>query len=437
MLEYIVLGLIVFICFFLSEDRILYLFLFLIPFHSFIKSCFNFFYGGGEIFSFWKEIVILIIALKVFRKSESRLNPFIIFLILTFLIYVFVFFVVADGSASALPALRDHIFPLIFFIAISNIKLNVLFFKKIIYIITIGILLTDIFGVIQHYFFNQEISFIMGRIDFIDSEGFIQYTTTSARIMGFERMAGILGGGPNMFGIFNGYAIVFLFGIVTNANKTIIDKKELFFFKFVMLFSLVCMILSFSRAGWGISIIGVFLLLYFNKQINRVKYFSILLVAFLFTGIMISFFIPDAGDIIVNSLSGKEASASKRGEMISNLIPRVLDEPFGHGLGTADNRYKGHIFFAESAFINIAFEIGILGLFYLLTIHFVIIKEMFKFKKDNYFSKTAISITVGTLIISFFSVNPYGMPYIYFWWLILGLGVNIYIVQSVRVKKIS
>jgi hypothetical protein len=425
MLEYITLILIVIICLFIKADyKILNLFLLIIPFHSFIKGCFTYYYGGGFVFSYWKEFLILILAFKTFRSSFLKLNKQLKLTIVIFFSLIICYFFISNDLISALPTLRDYLFPLILFISISKIKLSDTIIKKIIAVFAISILLTDIFGFIQHFLLNEQLSQIMGYIDFIDSNGYIQYNTTSSRIMGFERMAGILGAGPNMFGVFNGFAIVFLFGVLT--NKGMLDSKFISskLLIFILILSVICIILSFSRVGWIIALFGSFILLVNDKKINRVKYFSFFTLSFILVISILVIYIPKAGDIIYNSISGKEESASKRSEMITNLIPAILDEPFGHGLGTTDNRLNTKLFFAESALTNIAFEIGVLGMFYLIFMHFLIIKQIIKLLDYNFFSSIAISIGVISLIISLVSINAFGPPYVYLWWFILGLGIN-------------
>ena len=80
----------------------------------------------------------------------------------------------------------------------------------------------------------------------------------------------------------------------------------------------------------------------------------------------------------------------------------------------------------ESAFLNNAYELGILGLITLILLHLRIISllRVVDAQKLSPFASLAIGISLASLVVSFVSINPYGMPFIYFWWLILGLGMN-------------
>jgi cell division protein FtsW (lipid II flippase) len=280
----------------------------------------------------------------------------------------------------------------------------------------IGGFLSAIGGVLQMFLLNIPISTIKGAIDFIDSAGYIQYKTVSARIMGFERMSGLFSG-PNDFGLYMSFifsAVVFIL-----YSRTV----ELFI---TMILVLVCLLLSFSRAGWAISVLTIFYLLYVRKIVINIKIIASVIFGVILIGVGVIAYIPRVSTIISNSISGKEASAAERGNIISRGIEMNLTEPFGHGLGKTDSRTGSVDFFVESAFLNIAYEIGILGLFILILIHVCIIFRMQinKRKWNSPFAFLAIGISFSTLIISFVSINPYGMPYIYIWWLLLGLGAN-------------
>ena len=424
MLEYITLLIIV-LTFILikAEYKVLTLFIFLTPFNSFIKNSFTFFYGGGSIITYWKEIAILILLFKIYKSSVVKLNKQLVLTISFFILLIIFYLFMSEELAIALPTLRNYLFPILLFLSVAKLELNNLIFKQIIIAFVLSVLITNVFGIIQHFFLNEQLSQLMGRIDFIDSNGYIQYTTTSNRIMGFERMAGIIGGGPNMFGVFNGLAIVFIFGVLTIKDKLIITPKLTKILFLVLVLSIFGIILSFSRAGWAILVIGVFsILLFDNKKI--VKYF----IFFSFFSVIIVFVlsqsIPKVEEIISQSFSGKEVSAANRSSMILELLPVIADEPFGHGLGTTDNRFNTKQFFAESAFSNIAFEIGVLGLFFMIFMHAKILKLIRKLIHFNLFAKVAFSISLASLLVSIVSINPYETPYIFLWWFILGLGIN-------------
>jgi O-antigen ligase len=395
----------------------------MLPLNTFIKSALAFLYNGGEIFAYWKEGVILILAYKVFMKRNWKINFPILLLQMGFGCIIILYFLISNIHKNALPTLRDHLVPMILFLTISIMKIDIDVLKKIVAVFSITLLMSDIMGILQYFFFNLPISLLMGTVDSIDPSGFIQYNTPSFRIMGFERMFGITSG-PNTFGLFTAFGIVLLYGVIINKDRFNLSINQIKRQWFILLFSVVCLISSFSRAGWAIAFGGIIILMLFHRQIKKLKYI-IVSMSFIVVAVLVALtFFPKATEIISASFSGKEASAAARESDVTQAFQLIIQEPWGHGLGTTDNRYKTVSFFTESAFMNIAYEIGLGGLIYLIFMHSFILVNIKRKSNFNVFSSIAIAIAVPTLLTCFVSVNPYGMPYIYLWWLVLGLGIN-------------
>lgn len=408
-----------------KKDNIIYLILFLLPFHTFLKSCFTYYEGGGNIFTIWKEIVIIIYVAKVYSSPHLKFNKPLLLILQSFITVILIYYFLSNDHIDSLATLRDHLFPIILFVCLYISPLDLKIAKKATLVFTISVLINCIMGFVQNFFLNIPISMLMGRIDFIDESGYIQYKTTSARILGFERMSGIMGG-PNTYGTFCAFALIFLTGVFLNAKKFVLSALQRNFILLVMALTFVCLLLSFSRAGWVISVFGALILLKTsNIKINIGHFiigFSFLALLFF---VLIQVF-PQIGDVLSDSLTGKEASAADRTNNFSKALETNLTEPFGHGLGTTDHRYKSYEFFAESAFMNIAYEIGLLGMILLIFLHYRIFKRIINNKDSRLrpFANIAVAITLPTLLVCFVSINPYGIPYIYLWWMVLGLGLN-------------
>lgn len=410
---------------FAKKEQLIYLLVLGVPFHTFIKSTINFYWGGGELFSFWKEIVVLILLIKTFKGKIIKPDNGLSTVIVAFSILVILFLLLSPVIGYAFPTLRDHIFPLLLLLCVACMPLNQNTLRKIIMYTCIVAILNCVMGFLQSFLLNIPISTLMGTIDFIDSAGYVQYKTTSFRIMGIERMSGIIGG-PNSFGIYYGFIIVFITGVFMNLKRfplSVLQKRTLIL---TLILSVSCIIFSFSRAGWVIALLGVFLLLRFNKIKIPVSYYIRVGMLGLIGAAVVLIQFPYVAEVITNSVSGKEDSVADRGNNFSNALNLNLTEPWGHGLGTTDNRIEGKEFFAESAFMNIFYEIGFVGFVILLSIHILIIKKCLDYKKlkSAFMPSTALALTIPTILVCFVSINPYGIPYIYLWWLILGIGIN-------------
>ncbi|WP_435354443.1 O-antigen ligase family protein [Emticicia sp. SJ17W-69] len=422
MLEIALFSIVVLSAIFIKKESLILLLIFFLPFHSFIKSFFQYFFNGGNIISVWKEVVILILLFKINKNHLFKSERLIKQLIYLFFSIVVLYFITTDNLINAIPTLRDHLFPIFLFMSLLSMQISKEFFTRIILFLAITAFINVLMGFLQSFMFNIEISQLMGSIDFIDDNGYVKYKTSSARILGIERMAGILGG-PNVFGVYMSFMIVIISALLLNKEKGFLSKRIIFLLLFLMS---ICLLFSFSRAGFFIAISGVMLLLYFNKTKNIGKtiiglsFFSIVLSFIIFT------YFPEKVQILELSLSSKEASAADRDDNFMKGITTIIEEPFGHGVGTTDNRNKGYKNFFESAILNITFEIGFLGIAIWICLHlFIVFKIWQKYNnRANIIVKIALAISLPLIVTSFFSINTYGMPIIYFWWICLGLGLS-------------
>lgn len=432
MIQYFLFLFIGLYCLLKSPIKALYLIILLLPFHFFLKSSLEYFFGGGAVFAAWKEVAVLTIFVKSRNSGENDQHTSIGLVLYVFFITLILYYLFSNDYLNSLAQLRDHFFPILLMLAVSRINFTTGNLYKAYKYLSISACICFIFGFLQMFFFNIAISTVKQTIDFVDEDGYIQYTTNSARIMGFERMSGLFDG-PNVLGLFCALFLVITIGILFSDFKRHLSRFFLKFTQLNLLLAFCCLLLSFSRAGWLCVFIGVVILM--KKFSIRLKPPIVLLSLGLFILVVFSivFAIPSAGEILINSLTLKEASASERSNDFVKGLEMAIIEPWGHGLGTTDPRFPELKEFAvESAFWNITYEIGIFGLFLILLIHLIYIKSFINKKLGlNPFSKIAFALSIASLLISFVSINPYGMPYIYFWWLIIGIGVN----RSISVEK--
>lgn len=398
----------------------------LLPFHAFIKNCFYFFYNGGNIFSFWKEAAILILLAKVLYKNKTLfLTRDLRGLIIVFVVYIFLFLFLAKYYSSAIVPFRDHIFSLLTLIVFSNASFH-LKPSRFIILPFFAFLISYLLGFVQLFLLKVPLGFLMGRIEFIDPSGYIQYTTNSARILGIERMAGIIGG-PNDFGLFVSVSLLFLFIFrFTELNKYFNNFIKILLLLGILLGGLA-LIYSFSRAGWAIFVGGiVFFIFNYKIKINWSYFLApLLLVLILF---LISAKDETISKVYEKTFSGEEASSADRLNEVTEGFVQIFSSPFGHGLGTTNNQNPDLVeFFAESATINILYEIGIIGYLLLVLIYFILGRITFKRRKHNPFAALGFTLIVLTFLASFFSINTYGMPYILYSWAFIGLGINPYL----------
>lgn len=433
MVEVLLFLLIILFILFSNEINSAVFLLTLLPFHAFLKNILDLFFNGGNLFSYWKEIAILILLVKIIVSRRKIILPKGLFIFIScFLFYVFLFLFFADQLFLAISPLRNHFFSLFLFVVFYNLDIDIKAFKRIVFFSTMSFFISYLMGFVQLFFLKIPLGFLMGRIDYIDPNGHVFYTTTSARILGYERMAGIIGG-PNGFGVFVALSLLLIFIIrFTKIRQIFSERSSGLFLLLTFAIGVFALIYSFSRAGWVVFAIGVTIFVYYLKLKRFVLYIGLAMFFLLPIFLVIS-----GGSVVENvmrkTFSGEEASSADRLNNFVYGLNEVFISPFGHGLGTTNNQYPESIdFFAESATINIIYEIGIFGYLFLLVI-FILLGTKSYFMRIKYaLPLLSFAVLFSTFFISLVSVNTYGMPYILLSWVYIGLGINPFLNQCLE-----
>jgi hypothetical protein len=237
--------------------------------------------------------------------------------------------------------------------------------------------------------------------------------------MGFERMCGIING-PNTLGVATAFfLIIMIFAFYYMPQN--ISKIHKCILLLTILLNAFCLILTFSRAGWAIVIISYAFILYRTGKI-AVLLKSLLTILCIIPIIVwiATLLYPEVFEIISATFTGDESSAASRSEMVFNSYTELFANPLGNGVGAS--RRDNHVF-AESSFLNVAYDIGIQGFAYLILMWiFFYMKIIFNGKNLVYI--VISGIFTASIIACFVSVNPFDWPYFYYLWGIIGLGLN-------------
>ena len=143
----------------------------------------------------------------------------------------------------------------------------------------------------------------------------------------------------------------------------------------------------------------------------------------LFLGVIFYFTVESVQTVVDGTLSGNEASSAERGNMTRASWKYLLENPFGYGLGATDNVSDNFVYFAESTMINMGIATGILGVFLYSYLIFSIYK-LAKRNRYNSFYLIAPGFIFAYYITAWVSVNVVENPFLYYAWLIFGLGLN-------------
>jgi len=196
-------------------------------------------------------------------------------------------------------------------------------------------------------------------------------------------------------------------------------------------FLLICMItlliLTYSRGAWLGFLVGLFLYLYyFSKKI--LLHFCVVLV-------IITILLPSpVKRRILNSFDIRETAGTtwERYQLWKGTLRMVKEHPlFGFGINTYSRnfpRYKPEEYpdlrYAHNSFLQMASEIGILGLFSFLVIVGRILQEGFKklqVHRENLILLGFLSGTMAFLVHSFLDNHLFSLVLLTLFWLYLGV----------------
>ncbi|MFH1094157.1 MAG: O-antigen ligase family protein [Candidatus Omnitrophota bacterium] len=212
------------------------------------------------------------------------------------------------------------------------------------------------------------------------------------------------------------------------------NKKSKFILIGLCLILLIDLVFAQSRGAWLGFVTGVL----FVCLISGRKNFIIAVTLLIMSGIILSFFAPGAIKEQMKSFLkfGSDASTNEHLIIWKTGWKMFIDKPvFGHGLNTfmrvfSDFRPKGcnWIMYAHNCFLQMAAEIGIIGLLAFLWLTFVILWEaMLKFftLKEGFLRAASLGLIGGLLaylVHSLFDTNLYSLPLAVMFWSVAGLA---------------
>jgi O-antigen ligase len=199
---------------------------------------------------------------------------------------------------------------------------------------------------------------------------------------------------------------------------------------------LLALVLSFSRAAWGgtaLAVMALFVMSHQRKARVFLKRFWLPALALIFIGITglysarnvpsvrsVVFRIDDTNDASKTDSDGLHLYFAKAG------IKRAAKQPLGHGPGTAgivsiQNKDGG--FLTENYYIQIACEIGLIGLALFIGVWLFVIKQLYRRKPAFYSQIIAASVGYGVmaLVMHLWTNEAVAAQ----WWLLAGMALGI------------
>lgn len=408
----------IFGCFVKDKRKILLVFAFILPLNDFLKNYFDIL-GGGTIFSFWKELLIVILFIRCkLRFHVGKLLYLWEFCALFYFIY-FILGVMDFGAVSAFRTYRWLVVVPMLMLSISSLKLNEFWLKRIVTLLCFSSLFIAISGIIEiHCGFRLPIRMWMGNVVSV-SPGYIEYNIPNFLMHNYDRMCGLMTS-PNGFGNLMAIMCFILYFVLRKRLYSLHGFEKYFTYTCSFVF-FVCLVESFCRTGWAQLLIGVMLVEYLNNRKSFVKYLFSMTLTVVLVVIILALVSDVFGEILEKTLTGEDASSATRGDNVLAGSVFLIEHFMGIGLGGCDITNDRFLYFSESSFMNICIESGFLGgaVFYSFCMRIIFILR----HKVEIIASLSYIVLVLYVISSLPSVS-FSAPYGYIVWILVGVGFS-------------
>lgn len=422
------------------EGLLLRLYLLLIvyiPFHIFLSQWLGLLVGG---LSFWKVakdilVIFLFLSTTITVIAKKKQKDWLKFKDLTILIIIYgilhiVTFLLNRKTSVDVAVLATVYNNRFFWLLLSGINIKILLKKQkfnkynLIKIILTVSTIVCLLGLFQWFLPKDILSNFGYSVELgAKSHFFINENPNYPRVFSTLR-------DPNSLGA---YLII---PILLITQLLVKNKKKLMFIGLFLLHLLV-LFLSFSRASWGGLIIALTCLVALNhktkaKSILK-KYWAVLCCLLILLSVLIASISQTS---VFRSIILKANDANNSREMDSDElhvdfvkkgVTDIIKNPFGDGPGTAgivsiQNNNGGRL--TENYYIQIALEVGIVGLIVFLSIWFLVIKKLLS-QPQSILNTTLLCTTAGYVVMALVMHLWTNEAVAYTWWGLAGLVIYI------------
>lgn len=375
----------------------------LMPFHAFFSIYLGSLGINQASVQSWKEVLVVVLSfcwlmLSITRKRvnfrfDSTNILFIGIIFLSLIVTIFA----RPNSEAVIFGIKTNIVALaVYFIAQTPISSKSFIKKHLQWLVIIPGLVVAVFAILQSTVLPEKVFEVLGY-----NAGNINPKQIVDGSLAFHRAFSTLGG-PNQLGT---YLIVPLVFSLVYAIK----QKKWWLLGFTLIFS-IAIGFSFSRSAWIgalVAIIAALLMVFTNRQ--RII-LGVVVAAVLLSGIIAAPALVRSnprlenvlfhGRIFENRIVGSDQS---RLEAVSNTTQAVVDQPFGHGLGTAGpaSFQLPNPVIPENWYLQIAYEIGVIGLLLYIFAFAGLLGDFIRHRK-SILAASLFALTCGILVANLF-----------------------------------
>lgn len=413
--------------------------LFLLPFHALLTTWLGSNTGHLDLIRIWKELIItvLIPLVALMAARDTKLRSYLRSWRLLWLIAIFALIQIVWGvwayhshkvtSVALIYAwiinLRYFVFFAVCAAVASKDDLLVRIWPKI---LLIPASLVLFFGVAQRFFLPY---------DFLRHFGYgpktIPAYQTVDSSLDYRRIQSTLRG-ANPLG-------AYLIPIVIVAITTLKKQKRLL--GFVLFFCALILFYSYSRSAWiglGASLIYLAWLGLNGQRLKLVAAASALVIAIAVAGAVLAKSQSLQDTLFHTSASSKSAQSSNAQRVTAEkaAIKDVYHHPFGQGPGTAGPasfRNNNQPKIAENYYLQIAQEVGIIGLIFWLAITALVASSLYKLRAQP-LAQILLASLIGISLVNLVSHAWTDDTLSLLWWGLAGIALRPVILKSKPAK---
>lgn len=406
----------------------------LLPFHAFFTTWLGANFGYLDLFRTWKELltallsagaVVLLLRHKDLRKQFT--NSFVAKLIIVYIGFTLLraLYGYVSGNVNLeatlyalLNDLRYFVFFVITWLVAKRSGLLLRYWQQA---VVSPAVIVVVFGLLQQFVLDK---------NFLTHFGYGQATIPAYQAVDlkpeYARAQSTLRG-PNPLGAYLSFIIVLLGGIWLKAKQQRVIYGLLIAMSFVLIF------FTYSRSAWIGTVAGLtvlIILLINNQRVRKVMLLSIA-VTLLITSMLVialrnnnivqnTFFHTDE-----TSTSGDSSNQARASALIDN-VRDAIKHPLGEGPGSAGPasfRNNAEPKIAENYYVQIAQELGWLGLVIYLLISITVAWELW-LRKNDLLAAVLLASLVGITLINMVSHAWADDTLSLIWWGLAGIALS-------------
>lgn len=405
----------------------------LLPFHALFTTWLGSVFGSTDAFRLWKEFFIILLVLgvayllfvdKKLQKNFSR--SFLILLIGLYALYSILrganaWVAGAVSTEALLFGLVLNLRYLVFFVAVWVVaqKTSWLYIWWLQIILGPAVVVV-VFGLLQQFVLEKDVLRHVG----YNENTIVPYQAVDNKPE-YARLQSSLRG-PNPLG-------AYLTLIATTLAALFIRYKQRALIAAAGAAVLIVLFFSYSRSAWiGLVVSGVVLVCISDVAVyvRRILLGFVLAAVLVLGSLTIVFQDNDYVQNTVFHSDEKSQSATSSNEVRYNSLSDgardVVRQPLGAGVGTAGpasarNSQPARI--AENYYVQIAQEVGLIGILIYATISFMVAKELWWRRKNQLLARVLLASFAGITVINLVSHAWTDDTLALLWWGLAGISI--------------